>query len=269
MILECPQCEARFRVPSDALGARGRRVRCGACGHVWTAYADDAGDPSGALDDAQAEMRDDRTESDFDSGVGEPASRDENEDEEPDEQEALRQEVAATIGRLREAPAYAAANVPALPRRNPPWIMLGWIAWALFVGALIAVTLLYRTELQAAWPPSQMLYAKLGFAEAPAPPPEPAPDEALEVQIGATPQWQEIQGGWRMTVDGVVRNLSDRRMSLPQLVLELMNAEGAVLETVRVELGQDSLDSRARLEFRQAIEPAPAETSGISYRWER
>ena len=37
MILACPNCTARYRVEAAALGAAGRRVRCGRCGHVWHA----------------------------------------------------------------------------------------------------------------------------------------------------------------------------------------------------------------------------------------
>lgn len=35
MILTCPECGARFKVPANALGAEGRSVRCTKCRHVW------------------------------------------------------------------------------------------------------------------------------------------------------------------------------------------------------------------------------------------
>lgn len=41
MIVTCPSCDAKYRAEPTALAARGGRVRCAGCGHVWT-VADDA-----------------------------------------------------------------------------------------------------------------------------------------------------------------------------------------------------------------------------------
>lgn len=38
MILQCPNCNARFLVPDAAIGTDGRTVRCGRCKHSWTAH---------------------------------------------------------------------------------------------------------------------------------------------------------------------------------------------------------------------------------------
>ncbi|MEL6773343.1 MAG: zinc-ribbon domain-containing protein [Pseudomonadota bacterium] len=37
--IQCPACEARYRVPMTALGSGGRKVQCASCGEVWHATA--------------------------------------------------------------------------------------------------------------------------------------------------------------------------------------------------------------------------------------
>jgi predicted Zn finger-like uncharacterized protein len=47
MILECPECRARYMVPDSALGVTGRTVRCANCRHSWY---QDAPEPDRAPD---------------------------------------------------------------------------------------------------------------------------------------------------------------------------------------------------------------------------
>jgi predicted Zn finger-like uncharacterized protein len=35
LIIACPSCETTFEVETGQIGASGRRVRCGVCGHRW------------------------------------------------------------------------------------------------------------------------------------------------------------------------------------------------------------------------------------------
>ncbi|MDB5477530.1 MAG: hypothetical protein JWM96_25, partial [Alphaproteobacteria bacterium] len=40
MILTCPSCDAQYELPDDAIGPKGRRVKCTTCAHTWTEYPD-------------------------------------------------------------------------------------------------------------------------------------------------------------------------------------------------------------------------------------
>ncbi|MEO1468440.1 MAG: zinc-ribbon domain-containing protein [Pseudomonadota bacterium] len=42
MEIQCPSCDARYRVPLTAIGPKGRRVQCANCGEVWRAMQDSA-----------------------------------------------------------------------------------------------------------------------------------------------------------------------------------------------------------------------------------
>ena len=41
MILQCPECQARFLVADHLIPAEGRTVRCGACKHQWHVMKED------------------------------------------------------------------------------------------------------------------------------------------------------------------------------------------------------------------------------------
>ncbi len=42
MNLTCPNCGARFKIKDDALGTKGRKVKCGKCDHRWHAMPEGA-----------------------------------------------------------------------------------------------------------------------------------------------------------------------------------------------------------------------------------
>ncbi len=41
MILSCPSCSARFKLPDMVLGGKPRKVRCSRCAHLWEARPED------------------------------------------------------------------------------------------------------------------------------------------------------------------------------------------------------------------------------------
>lgn len=53
--IQCPACDARYRVPVAALGDSGRRVQCASCGEVWHATATTAPEPKQEPEATQAD----------------------------------------------------------------------------------------------------------------------------------------------------------------------------------------------------------------------
>ena len=60
MNLTCPNCGARFKIKNDALGTKGRKVKCGKCEHRW--YAMPEADPAAATPAAPVAVPADPTE---------------------------------------------------------------------------------------------------------------------------------------------------------------------------------------------------------------
>jgi predicted Zn finger-like uncharacterized protein len=52
MILTCPSCAQRYRLPPGSIGPAGRMVRCRACGHQWHAPPETVASASEAVVDA-------------------------------------------------------------------------------------------------------------------------------------------------------------------------------------------------------------------------
>lgn len=46
MILTCPNCSSKFKVPDNALGTEGRKVKCSKCEHRWHAMPEAAAAPA-------------------------------------------------------------------------------------------------------------------------------------------------------------------------------------------------------------------------------
>ncbi len=50
MIVECPNCQAKFRLPDEKVGPQGAKLRCGKCRHVFHVDAPQPAEPEGFAD---------------------------------------------------------------------------------------------------------------------------------------------------------------------------------------------------------------------------
>ncbi len=114
MRLTCPECDARYEIPDDAIPEGGRDVECSACGHAWRhGGADDPADRAPHAADEEDDAADD-----LDGAGDAPAHRTPVRD--PGDLRVLREE-AEREARLRrgEAPGDAVDDQAGHPEDRP------------------------------------------------------------------------------------------------------------------------------------------------------
>lgn len=270
MILTCPNCQTRFLVADQAIGADGRRVRCGNCQHMWFAEPDrPPGDgPDAVPDELPEEMSDEMSDrpvedtAPADEDIAAPPPDADAETAVPDMAEDIAPEAAAAdapMDALTDAPTddgahdMAAADPPDQPepelaaparpasegtiRRNLPalprqgrGIAAGWIALGVFVVALIAGVLGFKDGLIKAWPPSVGLYRALGMV-APAPPPASVEAEPASF-VRIVDKTYEVQP----RDQGVVLAISARIENGGDRPVELPTVRGVLLDNAQNEI---------------------------------
>ncbi len=130
MIVTCPSCEAKYRVEQSALEARGGRVKCASCAHVWT-VAEAAPKPAPRPEPPV-----------------EPAS-------------GLKAEPAPAINEKPHAAIRARAATRA--KRNRATVEgAGWAGVAACLVAVLGAAFVFRVDVVDAWPRAAGAYAAVG-----------------------------------------------------------------------------------------------------------
>ena len=118
MRITCPGCAAEYEVPASRLPPH-KIVRCVRCNGEWM--------PVREIIEA----------------VPEPAT-----------DEEILPRVAPPV------PAIAATDRLAPPERSPAshfWLMLAWVMTFIFMGSVVAATIVWRADIVRAWPPSALI----------------------------------------------------------------------------------------------------------------
>lgn len=121
MIASCPNCDTRFEVPESRLGAGGRKVKCGKCGHLWLQRADGSTGPAPATATPPAAPPPAAAPTPAPPPIDIPAAT-ATQPASIIEQTGARaaEESAAPDAQPAQAPADAASEPPAGPRVMPP-----------------------------------------------------------------------------------------------------------------------------------------------------
>ncbi len=251
-VVTCPACERRFRLPRTGGPRPGQRLRCGRCGHVFRLEKTDPEHQSAAAVGAAASAATEPPKTtDGDSATPHLASEDDAaphsplampEDEEdapvaaqpqamPEQRDdgdnhaqATAESADAVLRALRERNRSRTRrpvdNKPRASRLRRLAIGLGWFAWVALVGGVIWLVLAAPEDWRRHWPLIERAHA-LFVTEAPA-------EAPLTLSLTNRGVWEETPEGWRLMVDGLIRNHSDRTQVIPPIIVLLRDDTGRI-----------------------------------------
>lgn len=202
MILTCPSCQSRFRIPDGSLGTEGRRVRCGDCRHVWHAMPDPAEAPPA---DLTADTADATTTAEYDRFA---AASDSDTDSPP----------------VSDASAWA-PRPGTQPERKPAskGLIIGWGLLVLVIAGLAAAGWFARSEVVATVPESRQIYDSLGVPL--------AAEEPQLVLHDVVSLRRTVDGKEQLQVQGLVTNEGTREVSVPEMRAVIRDTDGSELHS--------------------------------------
>jgi predicted Zn finger-like uncharacterized protein len=189
MILTCPECATSYSVPDEALGAKGRRVRCQSCGHQWLATPEEplvlAAEPAAASP----------------ALAPEPAAA----------PESLADTPAPELPKAFRARAEQQRRIRRAATHGAMWAGLA----SVFVGILGAAWL-FRVDVVEVFPRAAAAYAAVG-----------APVNPVGLDFEALTARPSLRDPSKVLVSGALRNVRDREVSAPPVRVALLDSHGA------------------------------------------
>ncbi|MBY9065024.1 zinc-ribbon domain-containing protein [Sphingomonas yunnanensis] len=253
MIIECPECRARYQVPDGTVGATGRTVRCANCRHSW-----------------YQEPRDEPLVDEFEEEEEAPAAR------APAPAPYSPEPAAAPVPRVPEpiattppapAPEPPPLIAPALVEADPEpsAVAAGYDAFAhrppfrperntarmRTIASLAAGLLMLAAVAVILWTTAPGLAQQVGLSIGPAELPLRIVDHPIERRKMAN-------GSELFAVSGQITNPSPTRQRVPDIRADLRDAQGKIVFSWTITPQQRTLLPNGALDFNSAQVDVPA-----------
>jgi predicted Zn finger-like uncharacterized protein len=174
MIVTCPSCEAQYILPDEAVGSRGRRVKCSSCAYTWLQSSEAEEVPIYA-----------------DAEVSQP-------------QQTQKQPL-VDMNRFMPQAAPESMSRPAI---------IGALSGLAFFAVTLGVTIAIRSAVASGWPPSTLLFEKVGLAV-------PAPGAGVVFEDVTAALDKDF-----LTVKGKIVNDTAHNIKLPDLIVRVSGGQG-------------------------------------------
>jgi len=223
MIITCPECSKKYSVKTEAIGPKGRTVRCKSCGNSWHQ------DPPGAKKPAPQPAA---PENDLPPPFNQEGSlgADFNADQMGGGQVDPGFEEADKIPDPPPIPQQLIRNNPK-PEPKKKKGIVGWIIFLLLIVGIGAGGYFAKDYLINLWPPVAKVYDMIGLDV-------PHVGEGLDIRE-LPPTREDEDGVDVLVVRAEIVNISEEPRVLPYLLIELLDPLDRVVQRKKVPLIYD------------------------------
>lgn len=241
MIITCPECSKKYSVKTEAIGPKGRTVRCKNCGNSWHQ------DPPGVKKAAPAPSSDNDVPPPFDQegALGADFNADQMGGGPVDEGF----EDADRIPDPPPIPEQLIRNNPKPAPKKKKGIV-GWIVFLLLIAGIGAGAYFAKDILINAWPPIAKVYDMVGLD---------VPHVGDGLDIRELPPTREDEDGVDvLVVRAEIVNIVEEPVVLPYLLIELLDPLDRVVQRKKTPLIYDKskVQSGAEMPMEQQMLPA-------------
>ncbi len=226
MILTCPQCETKYKLPVDRLGREGHRVRCSNCDEIWFQMPD----PDEFSHVEAGHETEPRQE--------EPRSFRELVDRQV---EAEFQEIPDSVKPIRES--IVLPKPPVKKKFSPGGALTGYgMAAGIFL-MIFGSLLFWRNDVIASWQPSVLFYETIGIDV-------PLPGHGLSFQdVTAKASPSEEAGTEFVEVTGRIVNSTSNDQILMPVEATLRDREGKALDHWIIDIPEKIVPAQNAVSF--------------------